>query len=148
MHAPHPRQRALPMYGQEIEARRPSRPPSGVRAISRETYNCLADTGALGAACTKVMRSLKYFINSKGYPPTPAELTRHMFQLGVIPRDYVNLVAPRLSNLEKGNRVRQADGTVIRVGGGEVEKLPVRKCHVTGNDAHPVQPRQKGSVAQ
>ncbi len=136
MHAPHPHQRALPMYGQEPEApRRPVRRPSGVRALSRETYNLLADTGALGSACTKVMRSLKYFINSKGYAPTPAELTRHMAELQVINRESVNLVAPRLTELANGKVRKLPDGSTVRVGGREIELLPLRICRVTGNKA-------------
>lgn len=147
MHAPHSHQRALPMYGQEPEApRKPVRRPSGVRAISRETYNLLTDTGALGAACTKVMRSLKFFINSKGYPPTPAELAHHMFTQGVIKRDDPNFARPRLTELVKGSWQTLADGSRVRVGGGECEYLPLRRCTVTGNQAHPVQPRQKGSL--
>lgn len=119
-----------------------------VRAVSKETYNVLADTGALGAACTKVMRSLKAYINRFQEAPTPAELTRWMFQAGIIKRDSVNLVGPRITNLVVGNVVRQKDGTRLRMGGGEAEYLPKRICRVTGNEAHPVRPRQKGSQEQ
>ena len=148
MHAPQPHQRALPMYGQsEPPAEsRPIRVRKNVRAISKETYNVLGDTGMLGAAGTKVIRSLKAYMNRYQHAPTPAELTRWMFQAGVIKRDSVNLVAPRLTEMARGKVVRAKDGGTMRVGGREIELLPVRRCHVTGNDAHPVQPRQKGSV--
>lgn len=125
---------------------RPVRVRKNVRAVSRETYNVLVDTGALGAACTKVMRSLKAFINKHQYPPTPAELTRWMFVAGVIKRDATNLVAPRLTEMARGKVVRLADGSTVRVGGREIEQLPLRKCQVTGNTAHPVRPREAGSV--
>lgn len=146
MHAPS--QRALPIYGQPEPTEAPRRPVAfrkAVRDVSRETYNVLADTGALGAMCTKVMRSLKAYINRHGHAPTPAELTRAMFEAGVIKRDATNLVAPRLTELDKGKTVRLPDGSTVRLGGGEIQKLPLRLCRVTGNQAHPVQPRQKGS---
>jgi len=125
---------------------KPVRVRKNVRAVSRETYNLLADTGALGAACTKVMRSLKAYINKHQVAPTPAELTRWMWTSGVIKRDSTNLVAPRLTEMARGKVVRQADGSTVRVGGREIEQLPLRKCHVTGNAAHPVRPREAGSV--
>lgn len=121
------------------------RSSKGVRALSKETFNLLADTGALGAMTTKVMRSLKYFINSHGYAPTPAELTHEMFANGVIPRDDTRLVAPRLTELAQGKKLYRADGTPYRVGGAEIELLPPRPCRITGNKAHPVRPREKGS---
>lgn len=120
-------------------------PRKRMRGVSKETYNVLADTGALGAMSTKVMRSLKYFINRRGFPPTPAELTRDMFQLGVIPRESVNLVAPRLSGLARGQTRRLKDGSQQRIGAIEIDLLPLRMCAVTGNEAHPVRPREKGS---
>ncbi len=95
---------------------------------------------------TKVMRSLKYYINRHGECPTPAELTRDMFELGVINRDSVNLVAPRITELGKGRVVKNEDGTRSRIGGQEIEYLPLRVCGVTGNKAHPVRPREKGSA--
>jgi hypothetical protein len=144
MHAPH--QRALPMYGQPepTEDRRPVPFRKAVRDVSRETYNVLADTGALGAATTKVMRSLKAYINKHADYPTPAELARWMFQTGVLKRDNVNTVAPRLTELHIGKIVRRQGQDPARVGGGEIEKLPLRVCRVTGGDAHPVRPVQKG----
>jgi hypothetical protein len=125
---------------------KPMRVRKNVRAVSKETYNVLADTGMLGAACTKVMRSLKFYINQHQECPTPAELTRHMYRAGVINRDSTNLVSPRLTELAVGKVKRQKDGSPVRVGGREVDYLPVRLCRVTGNLAHPVRPRQKGSV--
>jgi hypothetical protein len=140
-----PRQRALPMFGQAEPEQRPVSFHKAVRDVSKETFNVLADTGALGAMTTKVMRSLKYYINRHEHCPTPAELTRDMFQLGVINRDSVNLVAPRLTELGKGRVVKNEDGTRSRIGGQEIDYLPLRICTVTGNKAHPVRPREKGS---
>lgn len=117
-----------------------------VRKVSKETYNVLADTGLLGAATTKVMRALKHCINTTQTPPTPEELALWMFQHGVIPRARVQVVAPRLTELHIGKFVRRKGQEPLRVGGGEVEKLPLRVCRVTGNMAHPVRPREKGSV--
>jgi len=130
----------------ETPTERPTRVRKNVRSVSRETYNVLADTGALGAACTKVMRSLKWFINKHQFAPTPAELTRAMFIAGVIKRDATNLVAPRLTEMARGKVVRQPDGSTVRTGGREIEQLPLRTCRVTGNQAHPVRPREAGSV--
>jgi hypothetical protein len=134
------------MYSQPepTEARRPVPFRKAVRDVSRETYNVLADTGALGAATTKVMRSLKAYINKHGTPPTPAELTRWMFQAGVIKRDNLNTVAPRITELHIGKVIRRKGQGPVRIGGGEIEKLPLRVCRVTGGDAHPVRPVQKG----
>lgn len=146
MHAP--LQRALPMYGQLEPDTAPIRPVpfrKAVRDVSKETYNVLADTGALGAATTKVMRSLKAYINKHADYPTPAELTRWMFDTDVIKFNRTNLVAPRLTELHLGRVVRLKGQAPHRVGGGEIEKLPVRVCRETGGDAHPVRPRQKGS---
>lgn len=128
-----------------LTATKPKRVRKNVRQVSRETYNVLVDTGMLGAACTKVMRSLKYYINRHGDAPTPAELSHDMFTLGVIPRDDPNYTRPRLTELVVGRWQRQADGSRVRVGGGECEYLPLRRCSVTGNAAHPVRPREKGS---
>jgi hypothetical protein len=134
-------QPCLPIF----DPRAPREPRKLARAVSKETYNVLADTGALGAACTKVMRSLKAYINRFQQAPTPAELTRWMFVSGVIKRESPNLVSPRLSELAQGKVVRGPDGSRTRVGGHEIELLPVRVCSVTGNRAHPVRPREKGS---
>jgi len=129
----------------EAKAIRPVPFRKAVRDVSKETYNVLADTGALGAATTKVMRSLKAYINRYAAYPTPAELTKWMFDSGVIKRNHVNCVAPRLTELHKGRVVRRKGQLPTRVGGGEIEKLPLRTCRETGGDAHPVRPRQKGS---
>lgn len=141
-------QRALPMYGQPLPEEPPSRPApfkKAVRSVSVEQYNVLADTGALSAATTKVMRSLKAYINKHIDPPTPAELARWMFEVGVIKHDRVNLVAPRLTELVKGKVVRRKDQPPTRIGGGLAQYLPKRTCRATGNPAHPVRPRQVGS---
>lgn len=146
MHAPE--QFNLPIYGPNDRVVKPARRAvfrKAVRDVSKETYNVLADTGALGAATTKVMRSLKAYINKRADYPTPAELTRWLFEAGVIKRDATNLVAPRLTELGRGKVVRNPDGTRTRVGGNEIEYLPLRTCRVTGHSAHPVRPRQKGS---
>lgn len=135
---------ALPIYDQPVKPERAAPFRKAVRQVSKETYNVLADTGALGASTTKVMRSLKAYINRHADYPTPAELCRWMFQTGVIKKDHVNRVAPRLTELHKGKVVRQKDGTRVRMGGGEIEKLPVRQCRVTEGNAHPVRPVQKG----
>lgn len=116
-----------------------------VRKVSRETYNVLADTGMLGAACTKVMRSLKAYINKHAECPTPAELTRWMFDAGIIKHNRVNSVSPRLTELHVGKVIRVKGQEPRRIGGGEIEKLPVRICRETGGYAHPVRPREKGS---
>lgn len=126
-------------------ASKPIRVRKNVRKVSRETYNVLADTGMLGPACTKVMRSLKHYINSKGECPTPAELCRFMFTNGVIPHFNLNSVAPRITELHIGKVIRVKGQEPRRVGGGEIEKLPVRICRETGGYAHPVRPREKGS---
>lgn len=142
---------ALPIYGQPEPSdsrRRPAPFRKAVRAVSKETYNVLADTGALGAATTKVMRSLKAYINKHAVDPTPAELTRWMFETGVIKRNDTNLVAPRLTELHKGRVMRRKGCAPVRVGGNEIEKLPLRVCRETGNEAHPVRPRQRGSEAR
>ena len=99
----------------------------------------------MGAATTKVMRSLKAYINRYGEAPTPAELAHFMFIGGVIKRDDPNYTRPRLTELVIGKIQHQAGGRV-RIGGGECEYLPLRYCSVTGNKAHPVRPREKGSV--
>lgn len=138
-------QRALPIYGQPEPGRRPASFRKAVRAVSKETYNVLADTGALGAATTKVMRSLKAYINATADYPTPAELAAWMFERGVLPRNNVNAVAPRLTELHIGKVLRREGQDPVRIGGGEIEKLPVRTCRVTGGQAHPVRPRHKGS---
>jgi hypothetical protein len=141
-------QGALPIYDQPVE--RPARRTvfrKAVRDVSKETYNVLADTGALAAATTKVMRSLKAYINRHADYPTPEELKDWMFAQGVIPKPNINLVAPRLTELHIGKVVRRKGQEPVRVGGGLIEKLPVRICRSTGGDAHPVRPVQKGSAA-
>jgi len=125
---------------------RSERPPRKLaRAVSKETYNVLADTGALGAACTKVLRSLKAYYNKFQEWPTRPELTRWMYQAGVIKHDSINLVSPRLTEMAIGKVLHLPDGSQKRIGGAEIELLPVRKCRVTGASAHPVRPREKGS---
>src|SRR3990167_1672334 len=116
------------------------------RAVSKETYNVLADTGMLGSACTKVLRSLKAYINRWQTCPTPAELTREMFGTGVIKRDDTRLVAPRITEMSLG-KIVYVHGERVRVGCGEIELLPIRRCAVTGMSAHPIRPREKGSEA-
>lgn len=133
----------LPLLADSQRAERA--PRKLARAVSKETYNVLADTGALGAMSTKVMRSLKAFINRHQYAPTPAELTLEMFRTGVIKRDDTRLVAPRITELARGKVITHKDGRRERVGGHEIELLPIRSCAVTGSSAHPVRPREKGS---
>lgn len=142
-----PQHPSLPFDGPTEPSARSSRPVpfrKAVRDISKETYNVLADTGALGAATTKVMRALKAYINKRADYPTPQELADWMAEAGIIGKKNINRVAPRLTELHIGKVVRRKGHEPIRVGGGEIEKLARRRCRSTGGEAHPVRPVQKG----
>lgn len=130
----------------------PVPPPRNiVRDVCRQNANRLRDEAkqdridGMETKAQRVHRCLAAFTNRYGYAPTPAELTRYMFERGEIPKDRVNLVAPRLSEGVNGKVQRGADGSKIRVGGGVYELLPLRTCRVNSDDAHPVGIRTAGS---
>lgn len=115
-----------------------------VRQVCRENANRLRDEAKADREAgretkeQRVLRCLAAFFNRYAYWPTPAELTRRMFETAEIVQNRVNLVAPRLSELVNGKVKRSADGSKIRVGGGICEQRPLRTCKVNGDDAHPV----------
>ena len=121
-----------------------------VRRVCRENANRLRDEAKRDRADgretkeQRVLRCLAAFFNRYAYWPTPAELTRRMFETRELPKDAVNLCAPRLSELVNGKVKRGADGQKVRVGGGVCELLPLRVCRVNGDDAHPVRIREVG----
>lgn len=121
------------------------------RAVSRQNALRLRDEAKADCEAgretkfQKVHRCLSAFENRKGYWPTAAELTRWMHERREIPREDINLVAPKLSIGENGDVKRKKDGTKYRIGGGLFERLPLRTCRVTGGDAHPVKVREVGS---
>jgi hypothetical protein len=125
-----------------------TRPPKAVRKIvrkvSRVQYAVLREAGALPKRVAQVLRCLSWRRNATGQWSTAAELARWMCQHGEIPRDDSRLVAPRLTFLGPGERLR--DGTVR--GGGLIEALPLRTCRVTGKSAHPWRVRERGSQQQ
>lgn len=120
-------------------------PRKRVRKVSIGTYRELRDSGRLRGRAAQVLRCLAAFFNRYQEWPTPAELTRYMFERGEIPAERANLVAPRLSVFINGDVRRHPDGSKRRVGGGVCEALPLRACRVTGDAAHPVRIREVGS---
>jgi len=117
-----------------------------VRKVSSGRYATLRDGTILKAAQARVFRCLAAYYNRFQQWPTRAELTEWMFSRREIPRRNINSVAPRISELLNGWHVKLPDGTRRRVGGGAVELLPVRRCRVNGDAAHPVRIRESGST--
>lgn len=132
------RQAAFLWYGQHAEPL----PRKRVRAVSRQVYAELRDSGRLSNSVAKVLRNLAHAYNATQSWPTAAELAYFMKQKGELERDDPRAVAPRLTFLGPGERRR--DGTIR--GGGVIEKLPVRICRVTGSPAHPWRIREKGAA--
>lgn len=139
----------LSMFG--LPELRQATPRKAVRKVSRAQYAALRDTpGALGKRTHVVLTALahRYYVTQVW--PTPAELTRWMYETKRIPRDAVNLVAPRVSDLINGAwmRRRQDDGSVIRVqvGGRVCEYLPERVCTVTHGLAQPIRIVEAGAT--
>ena len=120
-----------------------------VRTVCRENNNRLRDEAKAArlegreTKAQQVHRCLAAFINFYAYAPTPAELTRRMFETGEIPSDRVNLVSPRISEGINGLVRRDVDGNKVRIGGGLYALLPLRVCRVTGDMAHPVKIKER-----
>lgn len=125
-----------------------------VRDISRQVNNRLRDEAKADKAAgretkpQKVHRCLMACTLKYGQPPTPAELVFFMFDRKEIPRNNVNLVSPRLSEGINGKVKKLKDGSKTRVGGGLYQLMPLRKCRITGEMAHPVRVPEVGRREQ
>ena len=127
-----------------------------VRRVSKRVYAVLRDSGYLKKSGLTVLTALAFYRNRTQVWPTPAELTRFMFD-GVthvgprvktrrrIPKNESRYVAPRLSELIRGSVVRR-HGQKVRIGGGVCDQLPVRICRESGQWAHPITIREVGSL--
>lgn len=133
-------------------AERHEKPRKAVRKVSRQQYVELRDRGTLSARTHAVLTALAHHYYVTQTWPTPAELCRWMFRYGRIPRESVNIVAPRVSDLVNGVWVTAVDETGkktrIQKGGGVCELLPKRLDAVTGGQAHPVRIVEAGAVLQ
>ena len=116
-----------------------------VRRVSKQVYAELRRSGHVKKSIRQVLVALAYYRNRTMTWPTPAELTRFMFEQRRIPKNESRYVAPRLSELIRGWVVRGADGQKVRRGGGVCDQLPVRICRESGQWAHPVAIREAGS---
>lgn len=121
-----------------------------VRDISRQVNNHLRDEAKADKEAGRetkpqqVHRCLVAYANHYGQWPTPAELTHYMHERREIARNSVNLVSPRLSEGINGKARKLDDGTVVRVGAGLYESMPLRECRITGQMAHPVRVPEVG----
>jgi hypothetical protein len=127
------------------ESARVERPWKRCRDVSKGAYVYGRSTGAFGKRTRAILTALGYFRNRSGQWPTVAELTTDMYERGLLPRNDVRLVAPRLSELVVGRVVRHRDGTRARTGGGLLWLTAPRRCRVTGAQARPVAIREAGS---
>jgi hypothetical protein len=121
------------------------RPYKDVRLVSKQIIRELRDSGYVKRSGRRVLIALEIYRNRYQQWPTPAELTRFMFEQKWIPREDRNCVSPRLTELIHGYDVRLKDGTVKHIDGGALDQLPLRVCAVTGQKAHPVSIREIGS---
>jgi hypothetical protein len=121
------------------------RPYKDVRLVSKQIIRELRDSGYVKRSGRRVLIALEIYRNRYQQWPTPAELTRFMFEQKWIPREDRNSVSPRLTELIHGYDVRLKDGTVKHIDGGVLDQLPLRPCAVTGQKAHPVAIREIGS---
>lgn len=141
-------QRGFPEF--RVPDRASPAPRKEVRKISRAQIYRLKDSGELSKRTAAALNALAHYYYKRQRWLTPAELTRWMHRTGKIPRESVNLVAPRISDLVNGEWTKRRDEhgrTVrVRVGGGICEFLPKRRCRVTTGAAHPVRIREAGSV--
>lgn len=125
--------------------RRDRSPRKEVRKVSRANLYRLKDSGQLSERLTMALNGLAHHYYVTKTWPTPAELTRWMFQHKTIARESPNIVAPYISELVNGRWVGRGEAR-HREGGGACEYLPKRLCAVTGGEAHPVRIREAGSV--
>lgn len=146
-------QRTLPIYGQVVEVTSPAtgktrlvKPWKRQRQVARQQITDLRDSGTLERRQQQFLDALTAYLNRFNNPPTLKELTRWAFEHKRIPADDPNIFRPRCTALGPGERVRQKDGTYIVIGGGQIEYLPVRLCHITRRKAHPIRPREAGSA--
>lgn len=134
MHAPHPHQRALPMYGQEPEAPKVHKRQRQTaraqyhrqRAIDEEKQ---VEGHQAETRCQQVLRILAAYWNAKNESPTALELLEWGRQQGERLFD-VNSIRPRIFRL---------------VEMGLVEARSKRKCQISGVLVHTWAVREIGS---
>jgi hypothetical protein len=125
---------------------RVERPRKRVRAVSKQVYAELRDTGRLVESNQKALTALAAYYNRFAVWPTTRELVQWMFEDGRLPAPSGNLVSGRFTFLTYGIKRTLKDGTVIHEGGGVCEFLPKRTCRVSGKSAHPIRIREAGSL--
>jgi hypothetical protein len=125
---------------------RAERPWKVVRRVSKQVYAELRRSGGVARSTQRVITALAYYRNRTMTWPTPAELTKFMYDLKRIPKNESRYVAPRLTELIRGAVVRDpTTGARVRRGGGVCDQLPARRCRESGSQAHPVAIREAGS---
>lgn len=130
----------------QVSASPPSVVWKDVRKVSKQLRQALLESGYVKRSGKRVLFALGIYRTRFHQWPTPAELTRFMFESKWIPREDRNCVSPRLTELIHGYDVRLKDGTVKHVDGGVLDQLPLRPCTVTWQKAHPVAIREIGST--
>jgi hypothetical protein len=128
------------------EVARTDRPWKVVRRVSRQVYAQLRAGGYVNRQTVKVLTALAWYRNSKMVWPTAAELARFMHERKRNQRDDPRVVAPRLTEMVRGRVVTVHTGQKLRIGGGVLTYLPLRRCAVTQTSAHPVAIREAGSL--
>lgn len=121
------------------------RPWKVVRRVSRQVYAELRKGGAVARSTWIVITALAWFRNSRGYWPTAGELAAFMHSRERIDRPDPRLVAPRITELVRGEVV-VVNGEKVRRGGGVCTYQRLRKCQLTKKSAHPVAIREAGSL--
>lgn len=121
------------------------RPYKDARKVSKQLIRELRDSGYVKRSGQRVLVALETYHRRKQHWPTPAELTRFMFECHWIPREESRYVAPRLTELIHGEKVWRHGQQLVR-GGDACDQLPARKCTVTDQKAHPVAIREAGSI--